>query len=86
MMFAIVMGFTGLSIVFFKMSEVLIFPTVVADAFGYLSLTLFVVILFFYIKKIFTYKEEVKKEFTHPIRVKLFCSNIYFNASIVNIF
>lgn len=72
MMFAVVMGFTGLAIVFYKMHEVLYFPSIIVDIFGYLSLALFVVILFFYIKKIFTYKEEVKKEFTHPIRVNFF--------------
>ncbi|QDF29123.1 SLAC1 anion channel family protein [Halarcobacter anaerophilus] len=74
MMFAVVMGFTGLSIVFYKMHEVLYFPSIIVDIFGYLSLALFVVILFFYIKKIFTYKEEVKKEFTHPIRVNFFAA------------
>ncbi|QKF82141.1 SLAC1 anion channel family protein [Halarcobacter ebronensis] len=74
MMFAVVMGFTGLSIVFFKMSEDLLFPIIIADIFGYISLTLFLVISFFYLKKIITYTEEVKKEFTHPIRVNFFAA------------
>ncbi|RXJ70147.1 C4-dicarboxylate ABC transporter [Halarcobacter ebronensis] len=74
MMFAVVMGFTGLSIVFYKMSQDLVFPTIIADIFGYISLTLFIVISLFYFKKILTYKEEVKKEFTHPIRVNFFAA------------
>ena len=69
MMFAVVMGVTGLSIVFNKMDEVLYFPTIVVDIFGYISLGLFLIILFFYIRKIISFKEEVKKELTHPIRV-----------------
>ncbi|WP_321471330.1 SLAC1 anion channel family protein [Halarcobacter sp.] len=74
MMFAIVMGFTGLSIVFHKMHEVLYFPTIIVEIFGYISLGLFLVILFFYVKKIITYKEEVKKEMTHPVRVNFFAA------------
>ncbi|WP_320034104.1 SLAC1 anion channel family protein [Halarcobacter sp.] len=74
MMFAIVMGFTGLSIVFYKMHEVLYFPTLIVDIFGYISLGLFLVIFFFYVKKIISYKEEVKKEMTHPIRVNFFAA------------
>ena len=72
MMFAIIMGFTGLSIVFLKMNEVLSFPTLVVDIFGYISLALFLIILFFYIGKIISFKEEVKKEMMHPIRVNFF--------------
>jgi len=74
MMFAIVMGVTGLAIVFYKMEEVLSFSTIVTDIFGYISLALFVIILLSYIMKIFAYKEEVKKEFTHPIRVNFFAA------------
>lgn len=54
MMFAIVMGFTGLSIVFHKMHEVLYFPTLIVDIFGYISLGLFFVISFFYVKNHFS--------------------------------
>lgn len=72
MMFAIVMGFAGLSIVLKKFSTVLYFPSIVAYIFSFISLGLFLIILFFYIKKIIVYKEEVKKEFNHPIRVNFF--------------
>ncbi len=93
MMFAIVMGFTGLSIVFYKLEEVLYFPSIIVDIFGYISLALFFIILFFYVKKIITYKEEVKKEFSHPIRVNFFAAisisllllSIFFRHSIVNL-
>ena len=66
MMFAIVMGFSGLSLVLNKMHEVLYFPSFIASIFTFLSTILFLVILFFYIKKFIVYKKEVRKEFIHP--------------------
>ena len=74
MMFAVVMGFTGLSIVLYKLSEALYFPSLIASIFGIISLVLFFLILFFYIKKIVFFKEEVKAELTHPIRVNFFAA------------
>ncbi len=74
MMFAIVMGFTGLSIVLKKLSETLYFPSFISSIFGLVSVTLFFVIFFFYIKKLIIYKEEVRKEFSHPIRVNFFAA------------
>ncbi|PLY05309.1 MAG: C4-dicarboxylate ABC transporter [Arcobacter sp.] len=74
MMFAIVMGFTGLSIVLTKTSAVLYFPSIIATVFSFISLVLFLVILFFYTKKFISYKEEVNKEFVHPIRVNFFAA------------
>lgn len=74
MMFAIVMGFTGLSIVFLKLNEVLYFPSCVALVFGLISLALFLTITFLYMKKFILYKEEVKSEFSHPIRVNFFAA------------
>lgn len=74
MMFAIVMGFSGLSLVFEKMSKVLYFPSFIVSIFTFISTILFLVILFFYIKKFIFYKEEVKKELIHPIRVNFFAA------------
>ncbi len=74
MMFAIVMGFTGLSIVLKKVSETLFFPSVIASIFGFISLVLFLVILFIYTKKYIKYKEEVIKEINHPIRINFFAA------------
>ena len=74
MMFAIVMGFTGLSIVLYKLSVNLYFPSFIVSIFGLISLGLFLIISFFYIKKFIFYKEEVKQEFIHPIRVNFFAA------------
>ncbi len=41
MMFAIVMGFTGLSLVLKKMNEILYFPSFIASSFSFLSTILF---------------------------------------------
>ena len=83
MMFAVVMGFSGLSLVFTRLAEFLYFPSVVAVIFTYISTALFFVILFFYGRKLLKYKEEVIKELSHPIRVNFFCSIIYFYAFII---
>ncbi|WP_072680619.1 SLAC1 anion channel family protein [Arcobacter sp. LA11] len=74
MMFAIVMGFSGLSLVLKKMNEILYFPSIIALSFSFLSSVLFLVILFFYVKKFILYKEEVKKELSHPIRINFFAA------------
>jgi len=93
MMFAIVMGFTGLSLVFKKMNEVLYFPSFIVSIFAFTSIALFLVILYFYVKKIILYKEEVRKELIHPIRVNFFAAvsismlllSILFRHSIVEL-
>ncbi len=74
MMFAVVMGFSGLSLVFTRLAEFLYFPSVVAVIFTYISTALFFVILFFYGRKLLKYKEEVIKELSHPIRVNFFAA------------
>ena len=72
MMFAIVMGFAGLSLVYSKMEEVLYFPPYITSIFTYTSTILFVIILVYYFIKIIKHKELVKKELSHPIRVNFF--------------
>ncbi|RXK07856.1 SLAC1 anion channel family protein [Halarcobacter bivalviorum] len=74
MMFAVVMGFSGLSLVFSKMEEILSFPSFISFVFTIVSTLLFFIILFLYGKKFFKYKEEVKKELAHPIRVNFFAA------------
>lgn len=74
MMFAIVMGFSGLTLVLEKLHKVMFFPGFIASFFTYFTTALFFVISFFYIKKMFTYMDEVKKEFSHPIRVNFFAA------------
>jgi len=58
MMFAIIMGLAGLSLVYKRINEVLSFPSFIATFMTILTTTLFFVILFFYILKliIFNFK------------------------------
>ena len=74
MMFAIVMGFSGLTLVFKKLHEVLYFPSIITSLFTYTSTILFFVIVYFYFKKFVVFKEEVKKELSHPIRINFFAA------------
>ena len=74
MMFAIVMGLSGLSLVFKKLSEVLYFPSIVGILFTLLSTIIFFLILGNYLYKLLKYKEEVKTEITHPIRINFFAA------------
>ena len=74
MMFAIVMGFSGLTLVFKRLHEILFMPSFMGSFFTLLTTLLFIIILFFYIKKILVYKSEVKKELSHPIRINFFAA------------
>jgi len=74
MMFAIIMGLSGLSLVFKKLSEVLYFPSIVGTLLGLFSTIVFFIILFTYLSKLLKYKEEVQKEITHPVRVNFFAA------------
>ncbi len=74
MMYAIVMGFSGLTLVLGKLHHELYFPGVIVTFFTFFTTALFFVITFFYLKKLITFKEEVKKEFAHPIRINFFAA------------
>lgn len=74
MMFAIIMGFSGLTLVLEKLHEVLYFPTFIVSFFSFTTTILFFVIVYFYFKKFIFYKEEVKKELSHPIRINFFAA------------
>ena len=74
MMFAIIMGLTGLALVFKKLSEVLYFPSIIGTLLGLFSTIVFFIILYMYLSKILKHKAEVKSEITHPIRVNFFAA------------
>jgi len=74
MMFATIMGLTGLSLVFQKLNEVLIFPSILSYIFGLISTVLFLTILTTYLLKFAKYKNEVKAELSHPVRVNFFAA------------
>lgn len=85
MMFAIVMGLSGLSLVLKKLSEVLYFPVFIADILGLVSSIIFILILGNYLLKLIKYQKEVKGEITHPIRINFFAA-ISISTLILSIF
>ena len=72
MMFAIVMGLGGLTIVYQKASMFLGFPKFIGTSLMILVSVLFLTITFFYILKIIRYPQAVLKEFAHPVRINFF--------------
>ncbi|QKF77540.1 SLAC1 anion channel family protein [Arcobacter defluvii] len=74
MMFATIMGLGGLTLVYERMSSVFLFPMLIATVMIAISTILFFVVLIFYSLKLIKFKDEVKKEFTHPIRVNFFAA------------
>lgn len=74
MMFAIIMGLSGLTLVFKKAHETLFFPSFISSILMIFTTIVFFVILYFYLSKIIKYKEEVKKEFSHPVRINFFAA------------
>ncbi len=74
MMFGVVMGFGGISIAYTKATQWLGFSAIIGEALSYLTVLLFLVITTTYIVKFFKYKEAVKKEFAHPIRINFFAA------------
>lgn len=74
MMYAIVMGLSGLSLVYLKAYEVFGFSKLLALTFVWIDVIVFVVISGFYIAKIFKHFEDVKAEFAHPVRVNFFAT------------
>lgn len=74
MMFAIVMGLSGLTLVFKKASEVYDTLHIIPTLFSYLSITIFAMILITYMIKYIKYTPEVKKEWVHPIRINFFAA------------
>ena len=75
MMFAIIMGLSGLTLVYKRMSEMLFFPSIVVTVMTIITTVLFFTILYFYILKLIKHKNEVKKEFSHPIRINFFAAS-----------
>lgn len=72
MMFAIVMGLGGLTIVYQKATEWLGFPSLIATSLMYFVLLVFVIIAGFYISKLVLYPKEVVAEWKHPVRINFF--------------
>lgn len=75
MMFAVVMGLSGLTIVYQKAHEILGFTSFIGDFLAWIDFVIFLIILIVYICKISLYFDEVKKEFNHPIRINFFAAS-----------
>lgn len=74
MLFAVVMGFSGLAIAFEKAHEILSISPLPGQALMVLDSVLFIIIALFYAAKCVKYFDEVKKEFKHPIRINFFAA------------
>ncbi|NLU33403.1 MAG: C4-dicarboxylate ABC transporter [Wolinella succinogenes] len=74
MFFAVVMGFGGISIAYFKAHEVLGIPLLVFEGLRALTSLLFLVIFSLYTIKFLINQAGVKKEFSHPIRINFFAA------------
>ena len=75
MMFAVVMGLSGLTIVFQKAASILGFWSVFGNLFAGVDLIVFITIFLFYVMKGIKYFDEVKKEFAHPVRINFFAAS-----------
>ncbi|ABB44046.1 C4-dicarboxylate transporter/malic acid transport protein [Sulfurimonas denitrificans DSM 1251] len=74
MMFAIVMGLSGLTITYQKAALWLNFPSSIGEIFMYLTTAVFLVVLSIYAKKSLRYKMAVVNEFSHPVRINFFAA------------
>ncbi|MEA2018351.1 MAG: SLAC1 anion channel family protein [Campylobacterota bacterium] len=74
MMYAIVMGMSGLTITYQKAGEWLSFPHIIGDVLMYITTAIFIVVTIVYVIKYFKYQMAVKKEFAHPIRINFFAA------------
>ena len=74
MMYAIVMGMSGLTIMYQKAAHWLEFPHFIGTTLMYITTAIFFVVSFIYISKYFKYSMAIKKEFSHPIRINFFAA------------
>jgi tellurite resistance protein len=75
MMFAVIMGLSGLTIVFQKAEEILSIKIGLGVLLAQLDTVLFISILLLYLAKTARYFSEVKKEFSHPVRINFFAAS-----------
>jgi len=75
MMFAVVMGLSGLTIVFQKAKEILGLKGDIGFILAVADLVLLGLIVFIYSLKLLKYFSEVKKEFFHPVRINFFAAS-----------
>lgn len=71
-MFAIIMGLSGLTIVFGKFYHMQWMPKIFYDIFIFFTFALFLFFLFTYGRKAINHFNEVKTDFNHPVRINFF--------------
>jgi len=74
MMFTIIMGFSGLTIVYQKAAELFGFPHIVAQTLMLLTSLIFLIVFLMYISKTVTNYKDVVAEYGHPIRSNFFAT------------
>lgn len=74
MMYAIVMGLSGLTITYQKAALWLGFPHLIGEALMYFTTAVFLLISFIYAKKFIAYHNAVFNEFSHPVRINFFAA------------
>ncbi len=74
MMFAIVMGLAGLTIVYQKAEEFFGISSSIGNSLVVLVSVIFIIITLVYIVKIILYPSMVKSEFKHPVRINFFAA------------
>lgn len=75
MMFATIMGLAGLTLVYRRGSEVLHLPAFISIIMTVITTIVFLTVVYMYISKIIKHKDEVKKEFSHPVRINFFAAS-----------
>ncbi len=74
MMFAVVMGLSGLALVYQKAALWLGYPKIIADVLAFADVAIFGIITLLYIAKAIKYPKSIKNEFAHPVRVNFFAA------------
>ncbi|MDD5373232.1 MAG: SLAC1 anion channel family protein [Sulfurimonas sp.] len=74
MMYAVVMGLSGLTITYQKAALWLNFPSIIGEVLMYITTIVFIVVSSVYIRKFSKYKTAVKSEFSHPVRINFFAA------------
>ncbi|MGB3750862.1 MAG: SLAC1 anion channel family protein [Arcobacteraceae bacterium] len=74
MMYAIVMGLSGLTITYQKAHLWLGIPEIIGTIFMYLTSIVFIGVTVIYLNKFIKFKDSVKKEFSHPVRINFFAA------------
>lgn len=75
MMFAIIMGLSGLTIMYQKAEEVLGILNGFGSILVQIDTVLFAAIIILYLAKTIKYFKEVKEEFFHPVRINFFAAS-----------